>query len=105
MTASAKPRIGIVGAGLGGAVAAALLQASGYHVDVYEQASSIVRLGAGIHLGPNCVKVLNRIGVGRKLIDIAVRPTAWVSRMWDTGEIFPVFRSGMSERLDTVPPT
>jgi 6-hydroxynicotinate 3-monooxygenase len=87
MTTSGKPYIGIIGAGLGGAAAAALLQASGYHVDVYEQASSIVRLGAGIHLGPNCVKVLNRIGVGRKLLDIAVRPAAWVSRMWDTGDI------------------
>lgn len=87
MTKSAKPRVGIIGAGLGGLTAGALLQTAGYHVAIYEQTSSIVRLGAGIHLGPNCIKVLNRTSIGRKLIDFAVQPTAWVSRMWDTSEI------------------
>ena len=87
MVKSVKPRIGIVGAGLGGLTAGALLQAAGYHIDIYEQAPSIVRLGAGIHLGPNCVKVLNRTSIGQKLIDFAVQPDAWVSRMWDTGEV------------------
>jgi 6-hydroxynicotinate 3-monooxygenase len=87
MSKSAKPRVAIIGAGPGGLTAGALLQASDYHVDIYEQAPTIVRLGAGIHLGPNCIKVLNRIGIGQKMVEYAVRPTAWVSRMWDTGEI------------------
>ena len=87
MNRSAKPRVAIIGAGPGGLTAGALLQRSGYQVDIYEQAPTIVRLGAGIHLGPNCIKVLNRIGVGHKMVEYAVRPTAWVSRMWDTGEI------------------
>lgn len=87
MKTSAKPRVAIIGAGIGGLTAAALLQQSGYRVDIYEQAPTIVRLGAGIHLGPNCVRELHRIGIGQKLVDYAVRPTAWVSRMWDTGEI------------------
>jgi 6-hydroxynicotinate 3-monooxygenase len=87
MNKSTKPRVAIIGAGPGGLTAGALLQASGYHVDIYEQTPSIVRLGAGIHLGPNCIKVLNRIGIGGQMVEHAVRPTAWVSRMWDTGEI------------------
>ena len=68
MNRSAKPRVAIIGAGPGGLTAGALLQGSGYHVDIYEQAPTIVRLGAGIHLGPNCIKVLNRIGIGRKMV-------------------------------------
>jgi 6-hydroxynicotinate 3-monooxygenase len=87
MKTSTKPRIAIIGAGLGGLTAGALLQQSKYQVDIYEQAHTIVRLGAGIHLGPNCVRELYRIGIGQRLVDYAVRPTAWVSRMWDTGEI------------------
>jgi 6-hydroxynicotinate 3-monooxygenase len=84
--AERKPKIAIIGAGLGGATCAALFQQAGYQVDVYEQSAEFVRLGAGIHLGPNCVKVLNHIGLGRRLLDIAVRPSAWNSLMWDTGE-------------------
>ena len=87
MSAATKPRIGIIGAGLGGVATGALLQCAGYQVDIYEQAASIIRLGAGIHLGPNCVRVLDRIGIGRELLELGVRPAAWVSRMWDTGEV------------------
>lgn len=45
------PRIAIVGAGLGGTAAAALMQRAGYSVRLYEQAPAFSRLGAGIHLG------------------------------------------------------
>ena len=48
MNRSAKPRVAIIGAGPGGLTAGALLQRSGYQVDIYEQAPTIVRLGAGI---------------------------------------------------------
>jgi 6-hydroxynicotinate 3-monooxygenase len=84
-----KPRIAVIGAGLGGATCAALFQQAGYPVDVYEQAPVFTRLGAGIHLGPNCVRVLNHLGLERRLLEIAVRPKAWNSLMWDTGE--PLF--------------
>jgi 6-hydroxynicotinate 3-monooxygenase len=86
MGIASKPRIAIIGAGLGGATCAALFQQAGYPVAVYEQAVEFTRLGAGIHLGPNCVRVLNRIGLGRRLLEIAVRPAAWNSLMWDSGE-------------------
>ena len=86
MEVTKKTRVAIIGAGLGGATCAALFQRAGYHVDVYEQAPEFTRLGAGIHLGPNCVRVLNHLGLGRQLLEIAVRPVAWNSLMWDTGE-------------------
>ena len=86
MSVSKRPRIGIIGAGLGGATCAVLFQKAGYPVDVYEQVPEFTRLGAGIHLGPNCVRVLNHLGLKRDLLEIAVRPAAWNSLMWNTGE-------------------
>jgi 6-hydroxynicotinate 3-monooxygenase len=80
-------RIAIVGAGLGGPAAAALLQAAGFDVHLYEQSASFSRIGAGIHLGPNLVRVLYRIGVGERLAAQGVNPAAWLSRRWDTGEM------------------
>ena len=37
-----KPRIAIVGAGLGGTTAGILLQRAGYPIDIYEQDNNIV---------------------------------------------------------------
>jgi 6-hydroxynicotinate 3-monooxygenase len=80
-------RIAIVGAGLGGIVAGALLQQHGHAVRVYEQASTFTRLGAGINLGPNVMKILRAIGVEDRLLNIGLRPSKWVSRQWDTGQV------------------
>ncbi len=93
-------RVAIIGAGLGGATAAALFEQAGHDVVVYEQAPSFDRLGAGIHLGPNAVKVMDRIGVADELIRTGVEPEHWVSRMWDTGdELFSLpLRSVSMER-------
>ncbi len=44
---SKQPRIAVVGAGLGGAAAAGLLQKAGFTVDLYEQSPAFSRLGAG----------------------------------------------------------
>lgn len=79
--------IGIVGCGLGGATIAALLQQSGFHIRVFEQTPGFSPVGAGIHLSPNVLKVLRRIGIERYLLDIGCSPTAFTSRMWDTGEL------------------
>ena len=100
MSAARKPTIAIIGAGLGGATCAALFQQAGYVVDVYEQAPVFTRLGAGIHLGPNCVRVLNHIGLERPLLEIAVRPKAWNSLMWDTGKpLFSLPLKDVAEKL------
>ena len=79
-------RIAIIGGGLGGLTAAALLRKAGFEAKVYEQTPVLERIGAGIQLGPNLVKVLERIGVADRLRKLAVRPERWVSRKWDTGE-------------------
>jgi len=81
-----KTRIAVVGAGLAGLTVAGLLQRSGFSVGVYEQAPAFSRIGAGIILGANAAKVLRRLDVERGLSRVGIRPDAFVSRSWDTGE-------------------
>lgn len=63
-------KIAIVGAGLGGAAAATLLQQAGFDVEVFEQAPEFSRLGAGIHVGPNVMKIFRRMGLEKALDDM-----------------------------------
>lgn len=81
-----KQKIAIIGAGLGGAVASSLLQHAGFNVDVYEQAPTFARLGAGIHMGPNVLKIFERIGVAEKVVSISSTPKFWFSRDGLTGD-------------------
>lgn len=80
-------QIAIIGAGLGGSAAAALLQQAGYDAIVYEQAPQFSRLGAGIHVSPNVMHVMRRIGIEERLREIGLRPLTWKSRDWDTGAV------------------
>ena len=57
-----RNRIAVVGAGLGGLTCAAFLQREGFTVTVYEQAPAFSRIGAGIILSANVMKVLLRVG-------------------------------------------
>jgi 6-hydroxynicotinate 3-monooxygenase len=81
-----KPPIAIIGAGLGGLTAAGFLQRAGFPVTVYEQAEAFSRIGAGIILSANVMKVLRRLGIERDLIETGIKPHAYISRAWDSGE-------------------
>ncbi|KQT55214.1 MULTISPECIES: FAD-dependent monooxygenase [unclassified Aureimonas] len=83
---SQSPRIAIVGAGLGGACAASLIQKAGFQVDVFEQAPEFSRLGAGIHMGPNVMKIFRRMGIEQAVADLGSKPDFWMSRDGETGE-------------------
>ncbi|MEI6318932.1 MAG: NAD(P)-binding protein, partial [Pseudomonadota bacterium] len=48
----------IIGAGIGGLATAALLLRAGHRVQVFEQAARFARVGSGIQMAPNAVKVL-----------------------------------------------
>ncbi|MGI4857424.1 MAG: FAD-dependent monooxygenase [Janthinobacterium lividum] len=82
-----KPRIAVIGAGLGGVAATALLLRSGYDVRLYEQAPLFSRIGAGIHVGPNVMKILRRIGIEDAMNRMGSHADAWCSRDGRTGEI------------------
>src|SRR6476661_525199 len=77
----------IVGAGMGGLAAAAALRRVGIDVTVYEQASQFARLGAGIQIGCNAMKVLRGLGLEAKLRAQSFYPRSWNNRDWRTGEI------------------
>ncbi len=79
--------IAIVGAGLGGLAAAALLLQRGHHVRVYEQSAQLGEVGAGIQMSANAMKVLDQIGLRTALEPTAVRPLAFEFRRYDTGEM------------------
>ena len=79
--------IAIVGAGMGGLAAAATLRRAGFAVQVYEQATRFARVGAGIQMMPNSMKVLRGIGVEARLRAAAFAPYSHLNRVWDTGEV------------------
>jgi 6-hydroxynicotinate 3-monooxygenase len=80
-------RIAVIGAGLGGATVAALLQREGHDVRLYEQARAFERIGAGIHVSANVMKVLRHLGAEERLSRIGIHPDKFTSRRWDTGEV------------------
>jgi 2-polyprenyl-6-methoxyphenol hydroxylase-like FAD-dependent oxidoreductase len=86
-TVMATPSIAIVGAGMGGMAAAATLRQAGIDVDIYEQAHQFGRIGAGIQMLPNSMKVLRGIGVEARLRERAFAPYSHLNRVGDTGEI------------------
>ncbi|MGH6624192.1 MAG: FAD-dependent monooxygenase [Burkholderiaceae bacterium] len=59
-----RPNVVIIGAGIGGLFAANALIAEGLRVSVYEQASALGEVGAGVFLTPNAVRHLERVGLG-----------------------------------------
>lgn len=86
LTMEKTVKIAIVGAGLGGAAAATLLQQAGFEVEVFEQAPEFSRLGAGIHVGPNVMKIFRRMGLEKALDDMGSHPDFWFSRDGETGD-------------------
>src|SRR2546423_4604306 len=78
--------VAIIGAGMGGLASAAALRRVGIDVAVYEQASQFVRLGAGIQIGCNAMKVLRGLGLEGRLRSQSFYPRSWNNRDWQTGE-------------------
>jgi salicylate hydroxylase len=64
MMVQLRPRIVIVGGGIGGLFAANALVAQGIEVAVYEQAPALGEVGAGVYITPNSVRHLQRLGFG-----------------------------------------
>lgn len=61
---TSRPRVIIVGGGIGGLFAANALAAHGVPVSVYEQAPVLGEVGAGVYVTPNAVRHLERAGLG-----------------------------------------
>jgi 6-hydroxynicotinate 3-monooxygenase len=81
------PSLAIIGAGMGGLTLGAALHQRGFDVTVYEQAPEFVRLGAGIQMTPNAMRVLRGIGLEPAIRATAFQPRAWTNREWDSGAL------------------
>jgi salicylate hydroxylase/6-hydroxynicotinate 3-monooxygenase len=84
---SKKLSVAVVGAGMGGLAVAATLRRVGIDVQVYEQASRFARIGAGIQMMPNSMKVLHGIGIEDRLRQTSFAPYSHLNRVGDTGEV------------------
>jgi salicylate hydroxylase len=99
-----KLKVIIAGAGIGGLTAAASLLQRGFHVRVYEQASVLAEVGAGIQSSANAVKVLYDLGLREELEKTAVRPQAFEFRRFDTAELMHRIPLGEAhEKLNGAP--
>lgn len=67
--------------------AAIALSRMGMESVIFEQARAFARVGAGINLTPNAVKVLDGLGMGARIRETAYRPVRRLSRQWDTGDV------------------
>lgn len=77
----------VVGGGIGGLTAALALRQAGLEAHVYEQASVLREVGAGVAIGPNAVKVLHRLGLAEALRSVGVVPRSMDPRDWQSGVV------------------
>ena len=64
----------IAGGGIGGLSAALSLARSGCEVHLLEQAPAFAEIGAGLQVGPNATRMLDRLGVLEQVLAAAVFP-------------------------------
>jgi salicylate hydroxylase len=77
MNAKASPtkrlRAAIVGGGIGGLAAACSLTRRGIDVTIFEQASALGEVGAGVFIYPNSLRQLERMGLGEALAAVGAK--------------------------------
>lgn len=70
---SDRIHVAIVGGGIGGLAAANALLHRGIDVAVYEQASALGEVGAGVFIYPNSLRQLERMGLGAPLARVGAK--------------------------------
>ena len=90
----AAQKVIVIGGGIGGLTAALALLKRGIDVELYEQASELREVGAGIQISSNGTRVLYALGLEAALAAIQVKPVRRVLRHWQTGETWNWFELG-----------
>ncbi|OGA26075.1 MAG: monooxygenase [Betaproteobacteria bacterium RIFCSPLOWO2_02_FULL_67_26] len=88
------PHVLIAGGGIGGLAAALALLKRGIDVEVYEQASELREVGAGVQLSANAIRVLHELGVHDALRALACEASGKEVRLWNTGQTWKLFDLG-----------
>jgi salicylate hydroxylase len=87
-------RVLIAGAGIGGLTAALSLLERNIDVEVYEQATELKEVGAGIQLSANGTRVFYELGAGEELKALSCEATGKEIRLWNSGETWKLFDLG-----------
>ncbi|MBU1361274.1 MAG: FAD-dependent monooxygenase [Gammaproteobacteria bacterium] len=87
-------KILIAGAGLGGLTAALALLRDGHDVQVFEQATQLGEVGAGLQLSANATRVLSMLGLDDTVRAVASVPEGKQVRLWSTGQTWKLFDLG-----------
>jgi 6-hydroxynicotinate 3-monooxygenase len=90
------PTIAIVGAGIAGLAAAATLRRIGLDAELFEQATAFARIGAGIQMNPNAMKVLRGFGLEQQIRAVGFAPEVGYNRQWDSAEVTYLHPMGAS---------
>jgi salicylate hydroxylase len=88
-------QVAIIGGGIGGAALARSLDLLGIDYHMFERASALSEVGAGVQMTPNAVKVLEALGLGPDLAAAGFLPEAMVGWNWQSGE--ELFRTPLRE--------
>ena len=93
-------KIAIAGGGIGGLAAALALSRGGQQVELFEKATALTAVGAGIQLGPNVTRIFQAWGLLGALRSVAVEPARLQVRSAITGGVLGELRLGdaMAER-------
>ncbi|MGN6573029.1 MAG: FAD-dependent monooxygenase [Pseudolabrys sp.] len=90
----ASPHILIAGGGIAGLTTALALLRRGIDVSVYEQASELREVGAGVQIGPNGSRLLVDLGLRDALDTVACEAARKEVRLWNTGQTWKLFDLG-----------
>ena len=86
-TNGSAPPFLISGGGIGGLIAAYALARQGFPVRLFEQSPEFREVGAGIQLGPNIFRALEKVGLKDAVLADAHRPPAQEMRDAVTGKL------------------
>ncbi len=90
----------VVGGGIGGLASALALARIGCSVRVLEKAEIFGEIGAGLELGPNATRVLQKMGLLEQVLDYAVQPNRLVLKHALSGIELSALRVGGSAFRD-----
>ena len=85
----------ICGGGIGGLTTALCCLHHGFDVEVFEQASELSEVGAGLQLSPNAMRVFRVLGLEDEIIRLGVLPTHGAARLGKSG--FTLFEFGLGD--------
>ncbi|MEO7241321.1 MAG: FAD-dependent monooxygenase [Variovorax sp.] len=89
-------KILIAGGGIGGLTCAASLLQDGFDAEVFEQATQLGEVGAGIQISANASRVYRSIGVLDRVVEAGASPDGYRFRMFDNGEVLQTIPLGQT---------